>query len=63
MSQIRLMIEEIEKAVSDDEYTLTEWEEGFLDSIKRQEARGPLSEKQENVLTQIWERAKGYGGH
>jgi len=60
MSQILTMIEDIERAVLDEDFNLTEWEEGFIESIKRQVAfNRPLSDKQEIALTQIWHRSKG----
>jgi hypothetical protein len=60
MSQVRTMIEEIERAIAEEDFNLTEWEDGFLESIKRQIANRPLSDKQEDVLTKIWERAKSH---
>ena len=35
-------------------YELTEWEQGFIDSIKGREAR--LSPKQAETLSRIWEK-------
>jgi hypothetical protein len=52
------MIEDIERAVLDEDFNLTEWEEEFIESIKRQDSES-LSDKQENVLTRIWHRSKG----
>lgn len=59
MSQVLTMIEDIERAVLDEDFNLTAWEEEFIESIKRRTSSGPLSDKQENVLTQIWNRSKG----
>jgi len=58
MSQVLTMIEDIERAVLDEDFNLTEWEEEFIESIKRQDSES-LSDKQENVLTRIWHRSKG----
>ena len=58
MSQVLTMIEDIERAVLDEDFNLTEWEEEFIESIKRQDSES-LSDKQENILTGIWHRAKG----
>jgi len=44
------------------EARLTEWERGFVDSIRRQlEADRPLSKKQGETLDEIWERATARG--
>lgn len=59
MSQVLSMIEDIERAVLDEDFNLTSWEEEFIESITRRTSSGPLSDKQENILTQIWNRSKG----
>lgn len=35
---------------------LTEWEQGFIDSLAKQIAQRPLSERQAERLEAIWER-------
>lgn len=53
-----LMVEDCEKRES----RLTEWEQGFIDSIGRQLARErPLSAKQIDTLNAIWDRATENG--
>lgn len=55
---IEAMVQAIERAVGDGGYNLTEWEEGFLTSIKRLIAEGvPVSDKQDAVLEKIWRKA------
>jgi hypothetical protein len=50
---------EIERAVEDERLVLSEWESDFIESIKAQATSGrPLSDKQEDVLTRIWERVQ-----
>jgi len=52
------MVEDCEKRES----RLTEWEAGFIDSIRHQlEAERPLSEKQAEALDKIWEQATARG--
>lgn len=52
------MIEDCEKRES----RLTEWESGFLDSIRnRLENERPLTGKQTETLEKIWERATAKG--
>lgn len=52
------LIEDCEKRES----RLTEWEVGFVDSIRhRLERELPLSPKQIETLDKIWERATGEG--
>ena len=55
MSDHLKMIEEIELAVSEDEIHLTEWED---DRIQEWKGRGSLSERQEEILVEIWRRAR-----
>lgn len=40
---------------------LTEWEAGFIDSISRQIADRPLTEKQAERLEAIWDRVTARG--
>ena len=41
---------------------LSDWERGFIDSVKRQlEGGGALSEKQTDKLNEIWERVTAKG--
>jgi hypothetical protein len=52
------MIDDCEKRES----RLTEWETGFIDSIRnRLERELPLSAKQTETLDKIWERATARG--
>lgn len=52
------MIEDCERRES----RLTEWEVGFLDSIRhRLEGGKPLTERQTETLEKIWERATARG--
>jgi hypothetical protein len=52
------MVEDCEKRES----RLTEWEAGFIDSIRsRLERELPLSAKQIETLDKIWERATSRG--
>jgi hypothetical protein len=54
------MVEQIEEAVEDEEFELTEWETEFLENIKRRIANDvQVSGKQEDSLLTIWNRAKG----
>ena len=40
------------------ESRLTEWEQGFIDSLSKQLERGrSLTEKQEEILNRIWDKA------
>ena len=59
MSQVLSMIEDIERAVLKEDFNLTDWEEEFIESIKRWTSSGHLSDKRESILTQIWNRSKG----
>ena len=52
------MVDDCEKRES----RLTEWEQGFVDSIRRRlEREQPLSTKQTDTLDKIWERATARG--
>lgn len=52
------MIDDCEKRES----KLTEWESGFIDSIRnRLEQEKPLSSKQTETLDKIWERVTARG--
>jgi len=52
------MVKDCEKRES----RLTEWEQGFVDSIRhRLERKQPLSAKQTETLDKIWERATARG--
>lgn len=58
ISEQLTMVEDCEERES----RLTEWEAGFLDSIRRRlEQEKPLSEKQADTLDRIWERATEKG--
>lgn len=44
------------------ESRLTEWEAGFIDSLRRQLERGAgLTARQDETLNRIWEKATGRG--
>lgn len=52
------MVEDCENRESQ----MTEWEVGFMDSIRRQlEKDRPLSEKQTETLDRVWERVTARG--
>ena len=52
------MVDDCEKRES----RLTEWEHGFIDSIRSQlEKEKPLTQKQTETLEKIWERATAHG--
>lgn len=52
------LVEDCEKRES----RLTEWEQGFIDSIRKQlEREKPLSTKQTETLDRIWEKATERG--
>lgn len=58
MTEQEQMIDDCEKRES----RLDEWSVGFLDSIAKQIADGqPLTEKQDDRLTAIWETATAKG--
>lgn len=56
MSDIKILIADIRRAVDTDECNLTEWEEEFIHSIAGRER---LSDKQDAVLERIWRKATG----
>jgi hypothetical protein len=56
MSDTKELIAEIRRAVEEDAYNLTEWEDEFLSSIAGRES---LSDKQDAVLERIWRKATG----
>lgn len=56
MSDSKELIAEIRRAVEEDSYNLTEWEDEFLQSIA---GRAALSDKQDAVLERIWRKATG----
>lgn len=52
------LVEDCEKRES----RITEWEQEFIDSIRNQlECERPLSDKQTEILDQIWEKATKNG--
>lgn len=59
------IIEEWQEMINDcqeRESKLTEWEEGFIDSIEEQlDERQSLSPKQVEILERIWEKATQRG--
>lgn len=55
---VKAMVEAIDRAVEDGSYELTDWEEGFLKSVKRLVSEGmKISDKQDQVLERIWNKA------
>lgn len=53
-------IEEILEAVDNDEYEPTDWEDDFLDTMEekvREYQTESLSDKQQNSLDELWEKA------
>jgi hypothetical protein len=56
MSDTKQLIAEIRRAVEEDEYNLTEWEDEFLQSIA---GRDSLTDKQDAILEWIWRKATG----
>jgi hypothetical protein len=58
MSDVREMIETINRAVAEDALHLTEWESEFIESIGRQVQAGRgLTDRQDAVLEKIWRKA------
>jgi hypothetical protein len=57
-SEYLKLVDDCEKRES----RLTEWEAGFIDSIRSQlEREKPLSQKQTETLDRIWERVTANG--
>ena len=56
MSDHKLLIQEIRRAVEDEDCELTAWEDEFLSSIATRET---LTHKQDEVLLRIWRKATG----
>jgi hypothetical protein len=57
---LKAMIADIDRAVSEDEYNLTEWEQGFMKNVRHLVAEGvPLSENRDASLEKIWKKATG----
>jgi len=53
------MLRAINRAVLEDELDLTDWEQSFVDAISLRIQGGlPLSEKQDRVLLDLWERTR-----
>lgn len=60
MSDATVMIEDINRAISEDRFNLSEWETDFLESVEMQVNAGrSLSDKQDEVLLRIWRKATG----
>ena len=58
MSDAKDMIAEINRAVSEDDLNLSEWEADFIESVgQRVQAGQELTEKQDEVLLRIWRKA------
>ena len=58
MGDAKAMIEEINRAVSEDRLDLNEWESEFVSSIgSRLQAGGSLTERQDAVLEKLWKKA------
>lgn len=53
------MIADIRRAVEEDDFNLTEWEDEFLHNISN---RISLTDKQDDVLVKIWKKATGMDG-
>lgn len=54
------MLAAIDRALIDDTLNLTEWEEGFLDTVRGLVGWGvKLSDKQDEILEKIWKKATG----
>ena len=59
-SDAKILIQEINQAVKDDDIDLTTWETEFMESIWSViEAGFKLSDKQDAVLERIWRKATG----
>lgn len=59
-SDAKVLLEEINRAVKDDDIDLSSWEIGFIQSIKDYVDFGiALTDKQDAVLERIWRRATG----
>lgn len=60
MSDTLTMVETIERAVREDDFHLSEWEDGFVESVGDLARSGlPLSDKQDACLEKIWKRITG----
>lgn len=58
---LKAMLEDIKQAIEDDEYEPSAWEQSFLANIGRLIADDKeLSDAQDESLSKIWRRAKGY---
>lgn len=56
-TDIMEMIRAINRAVTEDALDLTEWEQGFIDSVSLQVQGGKsLTDKQDKILFELWER-------
>ena len=55
MSDHLRLIEEIERAVSEEDFNLSSWEDEFIQSLKGREV---LTDKQDAKCMEIWERAR-----
>lgn len=59
-SDVKQLIAEINRAVSEEGFNLSEWGAEFIESISRQiEAGRELSDKQDAALERIWRKATG----
>lgn len=59
-SDVKQLIAEINRAVTEEGFNLSEWGAEFLESITRQTEAGlELSDKQDAVLERIWRKATG----
>jgi hypothetical protein len=56
MSDWKLLIADIQRAVAGDDCDLTDWEAEFIESIA---GRENLTDKQDAVLERIWRKATG----
>lgn len=58
MSDERMILTQLERAVEEDRVILSIWEQNFIESIKQQLADGrSLSPKQDLILLRLWKRS------
>lgn len=58
MSDAKQLIAEINRAVAEEEFTLTEWEADFIESVGRRVQAGmELTDPQDEILETIWRKA------
>lgn len=64
MSQdLKAMLADIKRAIENDEFSPTDWESEFLESVTELiNFELPLSDKQDEKFEKIWEKATGQNG-